>query len=560
MLARYARYNGLSRPSRETLDQPDERAPGSWDLADARAAIERHEVAEFESSAALAEAMGRDDRIGAVFRTRANAVVARNGDVELQPLEGAGSRATRLVKIAEEWFWKVVTDAWLRETVTNMVGMGFSLSRIVWERIGRQYRPAKLITWYAHNVGWNRELRCYTARTTDDVLDVLPGDPNWLLITPGGERSWLSGAVRALGTAYVFRNFDRNMWLRYNERHGNPIFAIREPASGVGDNTRINKESFYAQMRRIGSSGVVKLPQMGNGVGYDMSVVEPTSRSWESFKALKAECDTDIAIAILGQNLSTEVKGGSFAAATAHENVRADYRGNDIETLSTALHDQLLAPWAFRSGLASDERVIPWPTWDQSERFERGEYSTTVFTFAQAAEKLDGRPEIGVDLPAVAERLGIPLLSPAERRKRSREAKRERKPDDDDDDATDDENGSSDDDGADAPDPAARRTTARTVRTASGMPLAVSSGFVEGQLYADAVTDSAKARASSEAIAPYIADLLAIIDDHDDYESIRSAVLARYRDADPVRHAEIVQLALSLAQLGGRAAVVQGDE
>lgn len=44
-------------------------------------------------------------------------------------------------------------------------------------------------------------------------------------------------------------------------------------------------------------------------------------------------CNTEIAMALLGQNLTTEVKGGSYAATTGHLEVRKDITEGDADGL-----------------------------------------------------------------------------------------------------------------------------------------------------------------------------------------------------------------------------------
>jgi len=61
------------------------------------------------------------------------------------------------------------------------------------------------------------------------------------------------------------------------------------------------------------------------------------------FDKLAAYCDTQIAKVILGGNLTSEVKGGSFAAAETHNDIRTDIAMTDEHIVTQAINDVLEA-------------------------------------------------------------------------------------------------------------------------------------------------------------------------------------------------------------------------
>ncbi len=98
---------------------------------------------------------------------------------------------------------------------------------------------------------------------------------------------------------------------------------------------------------------------------------------------------------------------------------------------------------------------------------------------------------------------------------------------------------------------------ARAIRLASGLPVAQASGFVDGQTYVDDLTDSGRAL-GGQALSELVATILKLVDEADDYESLRDAVLSAYRDAVAPEQLRAVQShCLQLAELSGHAAVRQ---
>src|SRR5690606_28586332 len=97
-----------------------------------------------------------------------------------------------------------------------------------------------------------------------------------------------------------------------------PILAIEEPPEerAVTPGKGGSKATFFASLKKLGREGLLRLPRSGDGkAGYNAKILEPKSLSWPAFKAFLERVDTCIAIHYLGQNLSTEVSSGSFAAA-----------------------------------------------------------------------------------------------------------------------------------------------------------------------------------------------------------------------------------------------------
>jgi hypothetical protein len=96
--------------------------------------------------------------------------------------------------------------------------------------------------------------------------------------------------------------------------------------------------------------------------------------------------NTAIAIAVLGQNLTTEVKSGSFAAAKVHNKVEIQRIRNDGETASTVLHDQALEWWAeFNFG---SRDLAPWPIWRTDPPTDQKERAETLLALSQALSTL----------------------------------------------------------------------------------------------------------------------------------------------------------------------------
>jgi hypothetical protein len=138
---------------------------------------------------------------------------------------------------------------------------------------------------------------------------------------------------------------------------------------------------------------------------------EAQSRSWEAYKARKEALDTDIAILLLGQNLTTEVKSGSRSAAEVHEGIRIDKKRADAE-LFQAVREQVLVPWAYYNwtypDMAKANALAPYPSPQIEPPEDEESEATALGLLGEACKKLSDAYS-AVDVRAILESHGVPI-------------------------------------------------------------------------------------------------------------------------------------------------------
>lgn len=407
-----------SRPSSVKLTQYQPENQSNWPITAILAALADHEDGDFAESAKLAAAFGRDDRISACRGTRIRALVGKNGSTfDVVPSDDGDQR--RSASICER-VKKVYFDCFTEDVVTRIMGavldVGVSISRIHWVRVGKQWRP-RLEPWDMRWVRWDHHLRCYIAQTEQGDVQIRPDTGEWLIIG-----DWMAGAVRALAMAFFFRSMTWKDWARYCEKHGIPILAIDEPPTETNTTNKATKETFFASLKRMGREGILRLPKSTDGKhGFNAKIIEPSTLSWPAFEAFLKRLDVCIAIFLLGQNLSTEVQGGSLAATVAQNRVRLDYLAADAELLSTAFRSQVLMFWGRFNVEGWDDALAPWPKWDTAEPEDQKAKSVVLVNVATGLEKLKKNAS-PVDERALLEGYSLPLLSKEDFEKLQEEA------------------------------------------------------------------------------------------------------------------------------------------
>ena len=478
----------------ESYHEPSQRAFADWSPATVRSAMALAEAGELRLAADLVQAMMGDDRVGGALGVRVRGLLGL--PVSFEPASDR-ALAKQAAELLDEAFWQMLPEDALYEVYAWAVMLGVGLGEIVWdEEAGRP----RLKPWHPRFLRWDWERRRFELEVEGRVerLPVAPGDGKWVLILPYGEhRPWNHGLWRSIAFWWLLKQYAIQDWARFSEVHGSPIRAGKAK-EGVDPKDR---QAFAEDLANLARDTAIVLPE-----GFDLELVEAKSQSWETFRAEIERADTAMSIAILGQNLTTEVKGGSYAAAKVHEQVRRDLLAADAETLSTQLRPQFLEWWA--EWELGEREAAPWPRWDAEPPTDRAERTQALQGLANALSVFL-EAGVPVDVAALAEEFELPLTGEH-----------------------------------------------RLIRLASGDRSSEAKGFVQGQLYADAVADRLVQRAAEaerKAFGPVMRELEAA----QSYDEVRAILMRHFREASPEEIARLAERALLMADLGGRYAVLR---
>lgn len=493
-----------------TYREPSVRAVSTWSPPAVRAALSLMQYGNFSQAAYLADAVLGDDRVQAVLGTRINGVLGL--PLEFTPSEDK-SRSKQVAETLKADFWDILPEDVAAEVMLYGQLLGACVAELVWIPKEDRIIP-ELKVWHPSLLSFDQQERVWKVRLESGEMPITPGDGKWFLFAPNGSRRpWTKALVRALAIPWLAKLYAVGDWNRYSEVLGGAVKQGNVPAGAQpGD-----KEAFKSDLKNLASDGVVIVPE-----GYGFELVEAQGKGSETFQHLIDWADKAFAVATLGQNLTTDVEGGSYAAAAVHNSVRQDLIEADTEGLATALHDQVLTWWAeFNFG---DKSLAPWPDWNTLPPPEDGKVykyhlDYGVLTVNEIRGKLGLPPTEGGDAipqPVRSEEGGV----------RSKSALRLT--------------------------PHTSRLT--NVRLASGDDPSEADGFVQGQLYADAVADRSRRR-GAVALGNELAAMLTAIEEAEDYDQLRQNLLELYEDMEPEELAEVTEKALILADLAGRLAV-----
>lgn len=379
---------------------------------------QEHDSGSFQLSAGFVDELLTDDRIFGIFGQRLAAVLSKT--LIFKP---SGPRRKEK-KVAQRWGGDVETDAagmWSecvsiaaqRDMLKWGVMLGIAVGQIVWRRTVKEWRP-RLIPWHAQHVRFDWNLRRFLLRTTDgDVTlphpDEQPrSDGQWVVWCPYGYMGWNNALVRAIADIYIDRQWNRRDWNRHDEVHGQPTIVIKHPPLEDGDDS----DRVLTQFDNMGNSTSLALPQGSTKdvQGWDVTLLEATGKGWETFETHKETLDVDLAVLILGQNLTTEVQEGSFAATKEHSKVRDDLVVLDAQ-LYPVLREQLLTWDALYNH--GDADLAPLLTAQVDIPEDEGAEARTLESLGKAVAALWMGDE-RVDTAAIYDRFGVPMITEGE--------------------------------------------------------------------------------------------------------------------------------------------------
>lgn len=383
-----------------------------WSWPEVRAALDDLRVGIFDRPSQLCEAILWDPRVQAAMGSRTGGLLGRAVKFEAaSKARVRGSQASREVLEAWSSAWTTIANESAFAQLHTWGVFQFGLAQLLWDTSVTPWIP-HVVPFHPRYTYYQFVFRKLIALTLDGQVPVTPGDGHWVFHAPFGEhRGWMRGAMPALAQPWVQRNFAYRDAARFCERHGFPMLRAKVPAAA--DPRQI--ATLRNALVNVGQESVLELPQGVDGSNsYDVDYLEAASTTWEVFGESIKLCDSDITLALLGQNLTTEVKEGSFAAARIHGDVRQAFIEFDNRALAQTIYNQIARPFAlFNFG---DADLAPWTSWDV-EPYE--DNAVAAQTFSSFANALLAMRNAGFDLDdpdAIARKLGIKLADAKPRR------------------------------------------------------------------------------------------------------------------------------------------------
>ena len=363
-----------------------------WDITSVRRAIENLSGGLFDWPAQLVDGLTGDSRVQSAMASRTGGLLGKPLRFRVPKKYRNDARAQECLQLWTDHWPSMATEPALSELGKWSTFLRFGLAQLTWDTSGKFWLPY-LQPWNARYSYYHWQFRHYIAITQDGQVAVEPGDGHWVIHAPDGlYRGWMMGAIRAIAPWWLARNYALRDWARYSERHGMPIIKAETPFGA----DPVQVQNYRSQLATLGQESVVQIPGSAdpNYGKYDIDFLEASDASWEGFQRLIEQCNSEITLALLGQNLTSEVKEGSFAAARVHADVRQAILEADARALAQTIYTQIARPFAAIN--FGDPEIAPRTEWNVSppedkkiaaESFER--FSVAVLTLRRSGYKVN---------------------------------------------------------------------------------------------------------------------------------------------------------------------------
>lgn len=375
-----------------------------WDVQSVRGAMGDLVVGLFDKPAQLLDAVTADSRVQSAMRSRSGGLLGRPVRFKVPEKYKHDKDARHCLRAWEKHWPQMHAEPAMLDLLETAHMLGFSYSQILWDTERAIWKPylQSFNPRYSYYFWPTRE---HVAVTLDGQVPVTGGDGHWVLHAPYGTyRGWMRGALRAVAQWWLARNYALRDWARYSERHGFPILLADTPFGADPDDV----VSFRNSLTQLGQESVLQLPA-GPDVQtygkYDLRYLEPKDRSWQGFQALIAQCNDEITLSLLAQNLTSQVKEGSLAAARVHADVRQAILEADARALAKTLYVQVLRPFAALN--YGDPDLAPIVTWDVRPQEDLKEKAGTFQTFAAGISALRTAGLAVKDVGSFARKFGL---------------------------------------------------------------------------------------------------------------------------------------------------------
>lgn len=398
----------------------------TWTVDRINRVLDEHDQGYFSASSQLIDGLlRRTPRFQATMGSRVREVLSLPFRVDPARPSGAigkrvGAREARIAREVEKvWFTSYfvpgkgkadLCESTLGQLLFWGISIGVGIAQIVPEVKNGRWIP-RLQVWHPQWIYWNISTKSYWVMTQEGVVEIIPGNGQWLLFTPYGyEGGWLDALVRSLSHWCLIASLTMRDWARFSEVLGNAIKMLKVPA-GVDKKDKTYQLVMEA-LRKMGRDGVMVIPQGDTASkSYGLDLLEAKSQSWQSFKELKTAANEEITIAVKGENLTTEVKQGSMAAADTQAEGKQSTKQYDAEGLMTALEEQMIVPYvAFNEGPGD---LAPHPVLDYQPPANKERLATVAKTGAEALVQFRAL-NAPIDERAFLASLGLPLIDAPE--------------------------------------------------------------------------------------------------------------------------------------------------
>lgn len=221
----------------------------------------------------------------------------------------------------------------------DAIGKGISVLEIEWDVDAEGHDIIRSLEWiHPKKLVWDFEKEVLKI-TTRDFPEGIELPENKFVVhkykAKSGHES-RAGVMRIIAWMYMFKNFDLKDWVAFSEVYGMPLRLGKYDASASKEDRKQLMDAIYT----MGTDAAGIIPTSA-----DISIIESNkTTSADIFEKFARYADEQMSKAILGQTLSSDSGGGSYAQGKVHNEVRHDLTVADAKSLAETIRKDIIQP------------------------------------------------------------------------------------------------------------------------------------------------------------------------------------------------------------------------
>lgn len=264
-------------------------------------------------------------RIGGNIRRRKAAVLALERGLK------RGPAPVRVERFIRDWLADLDLDRILRELLDAPL-FGYQPIELMWQPVGLYSVPQDLLgkpaEWFRYDRDNNLRFMARDAGSEGELLD-----PRRFVVARQDATYANPYGFPDLSMCFWADTFMRGglkFWVQFTEKYGSPWVIGKHPRGAVVEETELLLNSLEAMVQ----DAVAAIPDDAS-----IEIIEAAGKgsSAEVYRELLEYCRSDINVALLGQDQTTE-KEANRASATAGAEVTQDIRDSDLSLACASLN------------------------------------------------------------------------------------------------------------------------------------------------------------------------------------------------------------------------------
>jgi len=315
----------------------------------------------------------KDPHLFSQLQTRKNAVTGL--DFEIIPFDGNDARDKEIAEFVAGALGSIEGFEDVQLDLLDAIGKGIAVSEIMWSFDGGHIAVEDIRSRHQKRFFWDSLDDSFKVRTKESPEGILL-PANKFIVHKYKARSGhpsRAGVLRVVAWMYLFKNYDIKDWVSFAEVYGLPL-RLGKYQPGASD---ADKTALMQALIQIGADAAGIIP---DGTSIDFITTEKTS-STDLYERLARYCDEQISKAILGQTLTSDSGGGSYAQSKTHNEVRHDLTAADCKALAATLRRDLIRPLVlFEFG---EDKRAPYIRFDFEESEDLEQLATILGTLIE---------------------------------------------------------------------------------------------------------------------------------------------------------------------------------